>query len=157
LDADITFEPDYFAFLLARFADNPRLGVGGTPFREDGREYYRFASIEHVSGACQLFRRACFVEIGGYQPIKTGGIDLTAVLTARMKGWQTRNFPEKTCLHHRKQGSAKHVGLRHAVHDGRSDYLLGCDPLWQAFRCAYRIVTARPVVLRGAFCAAGYG
>jgi len=30
-------------------------------------------SIEHVSGACQVFRRECFEEIGGYVPVKGGG------------------------------------------------------------------------------------
>jgi biofilm PGA synthesis N-glycosyltransferase PgaC len=156
LDADITFDPDYCEFLLQKFADNPRLGVAGTPFREDARAYYRFVSSEHVSGACQLFRRACFDDIGGYQPIKTGGIDLTAVITARMKGWQTRNFTEKTSFHHRKQGSAKHGVMRGAFYDGRADYLLGCDPAWQMFRTMYRLVSAKPFVVSGALCLAGY-
>jgi cellulose synthase/poly-beta-1,6-N-acetylglucosamine synthase-like glycosyltransferase len=34
LDADITFEPDYFEFLLGRFEADPGLGVAGTPFVE---------------------------------------------------------------------------------------------------------------------------
>jgi len=56
LDADISFEKDYFSFLLGKFAENPRLGVGGTPFREGAKSYdYRFYGKEHVSGACQLF------------------------------------------------------------------------------------------------------
>ncbi len=156
LDADITFDPDYCEFLLTKFADNPRLGVAGTPFREDTRDYYRFVSSDHVSGACQLFRRACFDEIGGYQPIKTGGIDLTAVITARMKGWQTRNFGEKTSFHHRKQGSAKHGVVRGAFYDGRADYLLGCDPSWQFLRTMYRLVSAKPLIVSGSVCLAGY-
>ena len=106
LDADISFESDYFAFLMARFAEAPRLGVAGTPFVEEGRRYdYRFSSIEHVSGACQLFRRECFADVGGYMPIKGGGIDWVAVTTARMMGWQTRTFTEKNCLHHRPMGT----------------------------------------------------
>lgn len=73
VDADISFEPNYFEFLLDKFESDPRLGVAGTPFVEDGRHYdYRFTSIEHVSGACQLFRRECYEEIGGYKPIKEG-------------------------------------------------------------------------------------
>ena len=36
LDADVSFEPDYFEFLMARFAENPRLGCAGTAFREPG-------------------------------------------------------------------------------------------------------------------------
>jgi poly-beta-1,6-N-acetyl-D-glucosamine synthase len=43
LDADLTFEEDYFSFLLDKFATNPLLGVGGTPFTEEGKSYdYRF-------------------------------------------------------------------------------------------------------------------
>ncbi len=80
LDADITFGPDYFEYLLSQFKDNPKLGVAGTPFVEDGVQYdYKFSNIEHVSGACQLFRRECYEDIGGYIPIKGGGIDVVAV------------------------------------------------------------------------------
>jgi glycosyltransferase involved in cell wall biosynthesis len=72
LDADITFEPDYFEFLLGKFADTPHLGVAGTPFVEGSSSHYdyRFTNIEHVSGACQMFKRECFADIGGYIPIK---------------------------------------------------------------------------------------
>ena len=34
LDADVSFEPNHFEFLLAKFAEDPRLGVVGAPFRE---------------------------------------------------------------------------------------------------------------------------
>src|SRR5438552_8663273 len=86
LDADITFEQDYFELLLEKLTENPRLGLAGTPFKEGAVSYdYRFVSIEHVSGACQLFRRECFEEIGGYVAVKGGGIDHIAVLNARMK------------------------------------------------------------------------
>src|SRR5882724_4865260 len=61
LDADVSFDPDYFAFLMDRFARNPRLGVAGTAFREGGLSYnYEFVGIEHVAGMCQMFRRECF-------------------------------------------------------------------------------------------------
>src|SRR6266576_3438338 len=30
LDGDVSFEPDYFAFLMDRFEENPKLGVAGT-------------------------------------------------------------------------------------------------------------------------------
>src|SRR5437667_12579577 len=34
LDADVSFDQDYCAFLLEKFAENPKLGVAGTPYRE---------------------------------------------------------------------------------------------------------------------------
>src|SRR5256885_513824 len=84
--------------------EHPRLGVAGTPFVEDsnhpGTHTYdhAFANLEHVSGACQLFRRQCFEEVGGYVPVRGGAIDWIAVTTARMKGWDTRTFTEQVCF-----------------------------------------------------------
>jgi poly-beta-1,6-N-acetyl-D-glucosamine synthase len=156
LDADITFDSDYFAFLLARFAENPRLGVAGTPFVEGGRHYdYRFTNIEHVSGACQLFRRACFDAVGGYLPIKGGGIDWTAVTTARMKGWQTRTFTEKTCVHHRTMGTASTGRLKGFFRHGQKDCRLGGHPVWQIVRAGYQM-TRRPYVIGGLLLLTGY-
>jgi glycosyltransferase involved in cell wall biosynthesis len=157
LDADIEFEPDYFEFLLARFAANPRLGVGGTPFVEANRERYNYeySNIEHVSGACQVFRRQCYEDIGGYLGIKGGGIDWTAVTTARLKGWQTRTFPEKTCLHLRPMGTGARRPIAVNFHHGQRDYYLGGHPLWQLFRSAHQI-TRRPYVFGGLSLLAGY-
>jgi len=156
LDADVSFDPDYFEFLLAKFAENPRLGVGGTPFTEGSVTYdYRFSSVEHVSGACQLFRRECFEELGGYTPIKGGGIDLVAVVTARMRGWQSRSFPERVCVHHRKMGSALNKGLKLQFKWGQKDYRLGGHPVWQLFRCIYQM-SRRPYILGGLACLTGY-
>jgi glycosyltransferase involved in cell wall biosynthesis len=158
LDADITFEPDYFAFLLQKFAQDPQLGVGGTPFSEGGKTYdYRFSSAEHVSGACQLFRRECFEAIGGYVPVKGGGIDVIAVVSARMKGWHTRSFTEKTCVHHRPMGSANYDNTMMANFKlGQRQYRLGFHPVWQIFRGAYQMVRTKPYVLAGGALMAGH-
>src|SRR6185503_17974243 len=39
LDGDISFEPDYFTFLLQKFVDDPKLGLTGTPFKEGDAMY----------------------------------------------------------------------------------------------------------------------
>jgi poly-beta-1,6-N-acetyl-D-glucosamine synthase len=149
LDADVSFESDYFEFLIGKFAENPKLGVGGTAFREGNLAYnYEFVGIEHVSGMCQMFRRECFEEIGGYAAIRSGGIDLIAVLSARAKGWETRTFVEKSFVHHRTQGGALHSGLRERLHTGRKDYLLGNHPLWEVFRSLYQMKN-KPYVIGG--------
>jgi predicted glycoside hydrolase/deacetylase ChbG (UPF0249 family)/GT2 family glycosyltransferase len=156
LDADISFESDLFACLLNRFAENPRLGVGGAPFSEGKGTYdFRFSSAEHVSGACQFFRRECFEAIGGYMPIKGGGIDVVAVLMARMNGWQTRTFPETVCVHHRSMGSAGYGSGTISFRLGQKDYVLGRHPLWELFRSFYQM-TRRPFVLGGSTLLAGY-
>ena len=53
LDADLSFEPDYLEFLIGRFLEDPRLGVAGTPFTEDGGYDTARDSFEgenHVAG-----------------------------------------------------------------------------------------------------------
>jgi len=157
LDADLSFEPDYFAYLLEKFSLNPELGVAGTPFVEDSSSAYdyRFTNIEHVSGACQLFRRECFESIGGYTPIKGGGIDWVAVTTARMKGWKTRTFTDKTIRHHRKMGTGKASPLGARYRLGRQDYYLGNHPLWQVLRMFYQM-KSKPFVIGGLVLFWGY-
>lgn len=156
LDADISFDASYFEFLLEKFAENPRLGVAGTPFTENGKYYdYRFTNIDHVSGACQLFRKECFEEIGGYVPNKDGGIDWVAVTTARMKGWKTTTFTEKTCLHHRKIGTGNYSAITTWFSQGRKDYFLGNHPLWEVFRTFYQM-TKTPYVVGGSLLLCGY-
>jgi glycosyltransferase involved in cell wall biosynthesis len=156
LDADITFDEDHFEFLLNKFAQDKTLGVAGTPFREGNTQYdYRFSRKEHVSGACQLFRRECFDMIGGYVPLKGGGIDLTAVVTARMRGWKTETFTEKACLHLRPMGKAGPHYLKYTFKSGHGDYMLGVHPVWQFFRSIYQMST-KPLFLSGFLLLSGY-
>ena len=127
----------------------------GTPFKDTSPYDYRFVSIEHVSGACQVFRRACFEDVGGYVPIESGGVDHVAVITARMKGWKTRTFTEKVCRHHRDIGSAEHGAVAARFRAGALDYALGGHPLWELFRAVYQM-TRSPVVVGGLALFAGY-
>jgi len=157
LDADISFEKDHLEFLLQRFEDDSELGVAGTIFTEYGysSETDSFEGHTHVSGQCQLFRRRCFEDIGGYVPNKAGGIDWMAVTTARMKGWKTRSFREKSFFHHRSLGTAQRRALGARFDYGERDYYIGGHPLWELFRVAYQM-SKRPYVLGGLAIGLGY-
>src|ERR1700730_1955913 len=158
LDADISFDENYFSFLLRKLADDPKLGLVGTPFRDGSSSVYdyRFTNIEHVSGACQLFRRECFEAVGGYVPVKGGCIDHIAVLTARMKGWKTRTFTEKVSIHHRAMGTAEQGMLMARFRNGGKDYAIGNHPAWELFRAVYQM-TKRPFIIGGLMIVSGYG
>jgi glycosyltransferase involved in cell wall biosynthesis len=157
LDADISFDQQYFAYLLGKLAEDSHLGLVGTPFVDDERTKYdyRYVNIEHVSGACQVFRRECFEHIGGYTPIKGGGIDYLAVITARMKGWKTRTFTGKVCLHHRVVGTAEGSLVRARFKYGKKDYAFGNHPLWECFRMIHQMAR-KPMIVGGGAVMAGY-
>src|SRR5690606_41181755 len=77
----------------------------------------------HVTGVQTCALPICYV------PIRGGGIDWVAVTTARMKGWLTYSFGERTFRHHRKMGTAGSSELGARFHYGRKDYYLGGHPL----------------------------
>ena len=157
LDGDLSFDPDYLKFLMQKFAEDSRLGVAGTPFIENGYDSAKdsFEGENHVAGGCQLFRRQCFKEIGGYTPNRAGGIDWIAVTTARMKGWKTRSFLEKRFHHYRPLGTAERGVLAALFSYGEKDYYLGNSPIWELFRVMYHLVK-QPVLAGGLALLAGY-
>jgi glycosyltransferase involved in cell wall biosynthesis len=158
LDADVTFAPDYMEFLMQKFSADPKLGVAGTPFTQDGGYDSTKDSFEgenFVAGPIQLFRRDCFRDIGGYTASPAGGVDWIAVTTAKMKGWTARSFAEKRFHHHRSMGTAEKGAVAALFHYGQKDYYLGGSPVWQLFRVTWRLAK-KPFVIGGLALLAGY-
>ncbi len=162
LDADITLGPRHFESLLAHFAHEPRLGVAGSPYAEDPDHPQRHAyahagaNLEHVSGACQLFRRTCYEAIGGYPALRGGGIDTAVGLAARAAGWHTRTFADSVCLHHRPVGTAERGKLAARFQRGVRAWTFGGHPAWELLR-GFVDMRRPPFVLMGAAHLAGYG
>ncbi|HEY2471987.1 MAG TPA: glycosyltransferase family 2 protein [Terracidiphilus sp.] len=151
LDADTSFDSGYFAYLLDRLDEDAKLGIVGgrlVDFSSDRPRKYTTADPEYVSGPCQLFRRECYEGIGGYQPMKSGGVDLVATLSAKKAGWKVRTFPEIVCHHHRRMNGAEMSGFRERLHRGRMDYLLGTHPLWEVARSFYQM-KQKPYLIGG--------
>jgi biofilm PGA synthesis N-glycosyltransferase PgaC len=97
---------------------------------------------------CSAMRCLC-VALLTFVPLKGGGIDVVAILTARMKGWRTRTFTDKTYVHHRPMGSAVHEHRLVARFKlDQSDYRLGFHPLWQLFRSIYQM-SNKPYIIGG--------
>jgi glycosyltransferase involved in cell wall biosynthesis len=157
LDADISFAPDHFEFLLGKFVEDSALGVAGTAYTQEGWDSTKdsFEGQASVHGACQLFRYQCFLDIGGYLANPAGGVDWIAVTTARMKGWKTRNYPERRFHHYRKMGTAERSSLGAAFDYGAKDYFLGGSPVWELFRIGYRM-TKKPKIIAGIALLLGY-
>jgi len=157
MDGDISFEKDHFEFLARKFAEDPALGVAGTIFKEEGysSETDSFEGHKHVAGQCQLFRKKCWKEIGGYIPHRAGGIDWMAVTTARMLGWKTESFRERSFFHYRRLGTAERGVHSSLFSYGEKDYYLGGHPIWELFRVGYRLLK-KPYLTGGMALGLGY-
>ena len=159
LDADIELESDYYERILSRFEKYPRLGIAsGTYVEHDGEKLIE-AKIDrrHTPKAIQVFRRACYEEIGGYIPFKNGGEDSGTELMARMHGWQTWSFSDLRALHLRPvgMGSTRSV-LRSRFRFGLTDHGLGTHPLFMVAKCARRAFWERPFIISAALRLIGY-
>jgi glycosyltransferase involved in cell wall biosynthesis len=157
LDADVSFGPDHFEFLMGKFLEEPALGVAGTAYTQEEWDSTRnsFEGQASVHGACQVFRYQCFQDVGGYRPNLAGGIDWIAVTTARMKGWKTRNYPDRRFHHHRTMGTAERNKLGAMFDYGKKDHFLGGSPVWELFRAGYQM-TNKPILIGGISMLCGY-
>ena len=142
IDADISFEPSYFESLINEFGNNIELGLAGGVICERNGDIFtkRKTTKNHssVAGAVQLFRRQCYEDIGGYTPMKAGGIDTVAEITARMKGWSVRTFPDLPVRHHRLIGTGGKSYIKSSFQKGINNYLFGYHPLFQIIISIYR-------------------
>jgi glycosyltransferase involved in cell wall biosynthesis len=156
LDADVSFDPDYFEFIIGKLSEHPRIGVIGTPQLQPNYDPVTdgFFNEKDVFGACQIFRRECFEQIGGYIPL-WGGVDWAAVRMARMYGWETKIFLEKPFHHNRIMGATETNQLVARFKYGIKDYYLGNHPLWELCRISFQL-TRRPYVVGGVFLFSGY-
>jgi len=148
LDGDITFNSCYYEKILNKFSENSKLGIAGGIILDQYDDHCIIRSLNnsnYVSGCIQLFRRVCFEEIEGLQPIKEGGEDTIAVITAQMKEWEVEAFEELKIYHH-KHSKATRDKLKEAFRAGRMFYALGSHPLFEILK-SIKSITAEPYLL----------
>jgi len=157
LDADVSFEPNYYELILEKFQQNCMLGIaGGAVFDKCGHKYIdRVFSPWSVPGAIQLFRRKCFDDIGGFIPHRIGGEDTFAEITARLHGWQVQSFYDIKVFHHRQTGTAGINIYLANINRGKLCYLLGYHPFYFLIKCVHRI-KEKPYVIGSLLKLGGY-
>jgi glycosyltransferase involved in cell wall biosynthesis len=141
LDADLSFEPDYYQKLLGEFQNDDRLGLaGGTIFdKREGRFVERRLNRTHsVMHGVQMFRRECFDAIGGYARLPYGSPDWHAEVSLRMKGWRVRSIKGLKAYHYRPTGTAGNP-IWYGYRQGLADYSLGTHPLFEMAKVARRL------------------
>jgi len=140
LDADVSFQSDYFEQLLKRFAAHERLGLAGGVGIDIGTPRDRLPrNRQDVPGAVQFFRRECFESLGGLIAIPEGGWDALTCAAARLHGYETRLVTDLIVDHHKPRNIAHGGQLRRRWQLGVRDYGLGYHPLFEFVKCCGKI------------------
>ncbi len=158
LDMDLDMPPRYFAILMDRMEQQPRLGTCS------GKAYYpapqnidksfsgplisEHCGDEASVGAVKFYRRACFEDIGGFvRQVMWDGIDCHR---CRMKGWIACSWdePELNFLHLRPMGSSDQSIFVGRMRHGFGQWFMGTGPTYLCVSALYRM-TKRPFIIGG--------
>jgi biofilm PGA synthesis N-glycosyltransferase PgaC len=140
LDADVSFQADYFEQLLKRFAADPQLGLAGGVVIDVGAPRDRLPrNWRDVPGAVQFFRRECFESLGGLIAIPEGGWDALTCAVARLRGYETRLFTDLVVDHHKPRNIGHGGHLRRRWQLGIRDYGLGYHALFEFAKCCGKL------------------
>lgn len=139
LDADVRFAENYFDAVMARFAADPQLGLGGGFVRDIGSDSVQSRYSDDVAGAVQFFRRECFQSLGGLIAIPEGGWDALTNFQARANGYTTRTFSDIIVDHLKPRNSAAGGLVRRSWQFGRRDYALGYGLAFETAKCLSRL------------------
>jgi glycosyltransferase involved in cell wall biosynthesis len=136
-DADVSVEPEYFQRLLARFDQDPRLGMAsGSAFEQrKGVWEQRHVTGTTVWGASRAYRWACLQEILPLEErMAWDGID---EFKANVRGWHTVAFEDLPFRHHRREGERDGSSWRARVNQGRAAHYLGYRAWYLALRALW--------------------
>jgi biofilm PGA synthesis N-glycosyltransferase PgaC len=154
LDADCEYPPDYFQKILSEFQRNPKLGIcGGVACirKRSGLQMDR-RPIHHVRGATKIYRKSCFMDIGGIE--RALGWDILDDFTARFKGWEAYTLETVHYVSNRTVGGP--IGLwRKWMYEGRIAYMQDHFFPYLMARSIRRFAN-KPYILGGLLIIVGY-
>jgi glycosyltransferase involved in cell wall biosynthesis len=137
VDADTSFDPDYFTRLLEHFETQPDLGIAGGSCHElvDGNWERMKVAGSHPRGASRAYRWALLHEVFSLEPeLGWDGVD---EVMAQLRGYRTAGFLDVGFRHHRKVGE-REGRLKAGTAVGRQAWYMGYRPSYLILRALYR-------------------
>lgn len=137
LDADVSFDRNYFERQSEAFDRDPSLGITGglcLELQPDGDWTAVPVARDHVRGAVRAYRWECLQQV---TPLEEAmGWDGIDELKARVSGWTTRTMPDVPFYHHRGLGSRESNWLKWKG-QGEMCHYMGYRLSYLLFRTAY--------------------
>jgi glycosyltransferase involved in cell wall biosynthesis len=147
VDADTSFDPEYFATLVGHFAEQPDLGIaGGACYEVTDGEWQRVkVSATHPRGASRAYRWDCYQESNKLEP-KMGWDGLDEV-QASLLGYRTAVLNDIGFRHHRPVGGRERNRFRASAVIGQASHYMGYRPSYLVLRALYRTRGEGPLAL----------
>lgn len=137
LDADVSFEPDYFERLVGSFAADERLGIAsGTLLELEGDTWRaRHQTGTTVWGASRAYRWDCLQDVLPLEErLGWDGID---EFKANVRGWRTATLPAPSFRHHRPEGQRDGGRYRARAAQGAASHYVGYRPSYVVTRAVF--------------------
>ncbi|MBV5329582.1 MAG: glycosyltransferase family 2 protein, partial [Chlorobium sp.] len=151
LDLDLDLPAGYFATLLERMNENPRIGCcSGKPYYVEaisGKLVSEKCGNENSVGMTKFYRKTCFHQIGGFvRQVMWDGIDGHR---CRMLGWVAISWDEPALrfTHLRPMGSSQKGILTGRLRHGFGQYFMGSSFIYMTLAAIYRM--SRPPLILG--------
>jgi len=125
LDADVSFEENFFERILAELDGDPRLGITGGECYELEAGEWRLQPVtgSHVRGATRSYRWACWQDV---RPLEERlGWDGIDHLKAEEHEWAVRPVHGLPFLHHRPLGERDGLAFARWARVGHAAYFMG--------------------------------
>ena len=145
LDADTSFQPDFFLNLMNEFTQDEKLGGASGHLCTDGVPE-KITDRRGCRGATLLIRYTCFEQIGKFYVSKTRGEDVLAGVAIRAIGYKTGTF-DYYFDHLKPEGIRASKPINHYI----TGYYKGSVPYWLPFFLAtiIRDFGKKPYVIGG--------
>ena len=136
LDADVSFEADYFERLVEQFERDPALGIAsGTCYERHGGVWrQRHVTATTVWGASRAYRWSCLREVTPLE--ERMGWDGVDEFKANVRGWRTSTVLELPFRHHRTEGE-RDGAARARRGQGAAAYYIGYRFSYLALRAVF--------------------
>jgi glycosyltransferase involved in cell wall biosynthesis len=138
LDADLSFDIDYFERLLDAFGRDPSLGLASGICTElrNGQWQPQFGSRSHVWGASRAYRWSCLQSVRPLEE-REGWDDIDS-MKAQINGWRVRTLADVPFRHHRTMGTRDGTARRRWTSQGTTAHYMGYRFSYLVARAAWR-------------------
>ncbi len=149
LDTDISLESiNYFKTVTDEFKTESKLAITGGEVYENTSGTFKPRPVNvpwSVAGCVQMYRRECFLILGGFLTLDYGGSDTYSELRLREMGWHTKTIRSLQVNHYRPTSSASGI-LRGSFRAGLLAGSFGSHPIFMIVKMIRRIFYYPPII-----------